>query len=221
MLATGDRSQRIAQWGLTCGSGQLGKRTSQEVALFEAESGPASIGIADDALGIGDQDQALGVTQDLAGEVALALQLSLGMPETADVQQQPAVLENGTVGIAQGKTIDEHVDGRSVLAAQHYLVIAQSLLMLHDLGQLLPLLGREVDGAGNVHLQQFVATGVAQNAHQGVVHFDKTPVRRGEEDAFLDGVEQFAIALLGFAPVGDVLENVHGLHLGAGSGVNA
>ena len=49
----------------------------------------------------------------------------------------------------------------------------------------------------------------------------KRPCGVGEINPFLDVVEQFAIALLGFAAVGDVFEHVDGLHLGAGGGVNA
>src|SRR5882724_12420426 len=130
------------------------------------------------------------------------------MAETADIQQQSSILQNAPPRIAQGEAIDEHVNGRSILAAQYFCVIAQASLPLDKSSQFLPLLRREIDRAGNVHLQQFVATVIAQNSHQGIVHFDKAPVRRGEKDAFLDGVEQFAIALLGFAPVGDVLKNV-------------
>ena len=46
---------------------------SQQLALFKAESTPAPVGIADHPVGIGDQNQALGVAQNLAGEIALAL----------------------------------------------------------------------------------------------------------------------------------------------------
>src|SRR3981081_4269580 len=127
---------------------------SEELGQFESETAPPPIGITDDAHGVGYQDQALGVTQDLAGEIPLALQFGLGMAKTADVQEQPAVLLNRPLGIAHGEAIDQHVYGRSILAAQNLFVVAQPSLALDNRSQFLPPLGLEVNLIGNIHLQQ-------------------------------------------------------------------
>ena len=63
------------------------------------------------------------------------------------------------------------------------------------------MLRREIQLRGNIDLQQFFAAGVSQHAHHGIVDFDKTSGGRAEEQAFLNVVEQFAVAALGLAAV--------------------
>src|SRR5882672_357497 len=94
LLAASDRSESVAQCQLAGGSGEFRKGMSEELALLESEAAPTAVGIADHAHGVRDQDQALGVAQDLAGEITLTLQFGLRLAETADVQDQSAVLLN-------------------------------------------------------------------------------------------------------------------------------
>ena len=76
---------------------------------------------------------------------------------------------------------------------------------------MLALLGRKINLGGDIDLQKFFAAGISQHAHQGVVHFDEAALRRAEEQAFLNVVEQFAVTAFGLAAVGDVFEHVNGL----------
>ena len=103
-------------------------------------------------------------------------------------------------------------------------MIAQGSMLLHELGQALPYPRRRIDLGGHIHLQKFFAAAVTEHADQGVIHFNEASVGRGEEEAFLDVVKQFAIAPLRFTPIGNILENMNGLKvlvictMNAGSG---
>ena len=79
-------------------------------------------------------------------------------------------------------------------------MIAQGSMLLHELGQALPYPRRRIDLGGHIHLQKFFAAAVTEHADQGVIHFNEASVGRGEEEAFLDVVKQFAIAPLRFTP---------------------
>ena len=68
-------------------------------------------------------------------------------------------------------------------------------------------------------MQQFVPAVVPQHANQGIVDFDETAVWTAEKQSFLNVVEQFAIAALGFTAIGDVLQHVDGLKALAAGGV--
>src|SRR6202041_1537420 len=58
--------------------------------------------------------------------------------------------------------------------------------------------------------QQFFARFVPKHPYHRVVHIQKSPFWRSEEQSFLNAVEQLAIPPLGFAPVGHILQNVNG-----------
>ena len=185
------------------------------LVLLKAETAPAPVGITDDAFGVGDQNQALGMAEDFAREIALFLQLRLRMAEAGNIEHEAAVLQDSAARIAHRETVDEDVDGRSILAPEDFFLIAQSALAFEQFLHFFPLLRRKIDLGGNVELNDLFPTAIAEDANQRVVDFDEAALGCGEENSFLNVVEQLAIAALGFAPVGDVLEHVHGLQLGA------
>jgi hypothetical protein len=141
--------------------------------------------------------------------------------QAGNVEHQAAVLQDVAGRIAHGKAVHEDVDGRSVLAPQDFFVIAHLAARLSQFREFLPPLRRKIDLGGNVELKHFVAAAVAEDANQRVVDFDEAALGVEHVDPFLNVVEQFAIPAFRFAPVGDVLEHVHGLQLGAAGGVNA
>src|SRR5262252_1879931 len=142
---------------------------SQDLVVSEPESAPPAIGITDYALGIGDQDQALCVVQNLAAEVALFLQFALGKPQIRDIKQQPAILQYPALCVPQRKTVDQDMDWRSVLATQDLLLIVQSTLISENLRQFLTPPRREVNLRGNVGLQQFLVAFITKDSYQCVV----------------------------------------------------
>ena len=132
-----------------------------------------------------------------------------------NIEHEAAVLQDVAGLVAHRETVHENVNRRSILAAEDFFLIVQSALALEQFRQFLPALGRKINLGGNVELNDLFAAAVAEDANQRVVDFHKAALGRGEENSFLNVVEEFAIAALGFAAVGDVLEHVHGLPLGA------
>ena len=193
----------------------------QQLLLLVAHVVPAPVGVTDQPGGIRDQDQALRVVQNLAGEVALALQLRLEVLQPADIEHQTAELRNPPLGVAHRESIDEHVDHRSVAAAERLFVVAHYAVLFHLSRQFLMALGREINLGANVDLQQIFPAAVAEHADQCVVDFDEAAVGRGEEQSFLNVVEQFPVSLLHFQAVADVLQHVDGLHAFAAGAVHA
>ena len=53
-------------------------------------------------------------------------------------------------------------------------------------------------------MQQLFSAVVPEHAHQRVIDFHKSPVRTAEEKTFLNVVEEFAVAALGFPAVGNI-----------------
>ncbi len=100
---------------------------------------------------------------------------------------------------------------------------------LHRLRMPQALFGGEIKLRGNVDLQQFFAAAIAQHAHHGIVDFDEAAFGRTEEQAFLNIVEELAVAALGFAAVGNIFQHVNGLqslvrrsmHAGSGDQIGA
>ena len=68
-----------------------------------------------------------------------------------------------------------------------------------------------IDLASDIDLKKLFAGLVSEHADQGIVDLDETALGSGEKDAFLNGVEQLAIAPLRFLPIGNVLEDMNGL----------
>ena len=163
------------------GSSQLQQGSAQQFALLEAGFVPAAVGIADQAGGVGDQDEALGVAENLAGEVALALQFRLIGVKAGDIEHQAANLQQTPKIVVHAESVDEHVDGRAVLAAKRGLKVAHVAIFFHGLGVAVALLGRKIDLGRNIDLQKFFAAGIAEHRHQGVVDFDEAALRGAEE----------------------------------------
>ena len=172
---------------------------------------PAAIAIADQPGGIHDQDETLGVIQDLAGKITFALQFRLKILQPRDIEHQAAVLDDSALRVQHGECVDEHVHSGTVFASKRLLVIAQHPMLLHELRQPLPHLGGRIDYGVDIHLQQLLPAAITQHADQRIVHFNKASFRRREEKALLNVVKQFSIATLRFAAIGDVFENVNGL----------
>ena len=84
--------QRFGERARESGRGQLEQRPAQKFALFKASFVPAAIGIADKAGGVGDQNQALCVAENFAGEVALALQFGLIGMQAGNIEHETANL---------------------------------------------------------------------------------------------------------------------------------
>ncbi len=91
-------------------------------------------------------------------------------------------------------------------------MVPHHAVLFHLAGQFLMTLGRKINLAANVGLQQLFPVAIAQHAHQSIVDFDKAAVRRGEEKPFLNVVEQFPVSLFHFETVADVFQHVNGLH---------
>src|SRR5208337_481460 len=119
LLPAGHGGQRFAQRGAACRSAEIGQGVRQDLVLLKAETAPAPVGITDDAIGVGDQNQALGMVEDFAGEIALFLQLGLRISEAGDIEHEATVLQDVAGRIAHRKTVHEYVDGRSILAPQN------------------------------------------------------------------------------------------------------
>ena len=68
---------------------------------------------------------------------------------------------------------------------------------------------------------KFFAAGIAEHAHHGIVDFDEASGGRAEEQAFLNIVEEFAVAALGLAPVRNIFQDVNGLQTFVGGAMHA
>ena len=64
----------------------------------------------------------------------------------------------------------------------------------------------------DVHLQQLFPAAVAEHAHQGIIHFDKASLGGREKKAFVNVIEQLAVAALHLPPFADVFQHIDGLH---------
>ena len=218
-LASGQRcAQGLGENGAPGRRHQIFQRQAQQLLLFVAHVLPAPVGIADQSGCVRHQDQALRVVQNLSGEVALALQLRLEGFQPADIQHQAAELRHPPLGVPHREGIDEYIDRGSVAAAQRLFVVPHHAVLFHLPGKFLMTLGRKINLGANVGLQQLFPAVVAEHANQRVIDLDKAAVGRGEEQPFLNVVEQFAVALLHFQAIADVLQHVDGLHaLAAGA----
>ena len=162
------------------------------------------------------------VAQDFAGEVTFALQFRLISVQPGHIQHEAANLHQPAKTVIHAEGVDENVDGRAVLAAKRGFKIPHVPVFFHGLAVEQALLGSEIDlGSGISTCSKFFAAGVTQHGHQGVIDFDETAFRRAEEKSFLNVVEQFAIAALCLAAVGDVLQDMDGLQIFTGGAVNS
>ena len=103
LLAAGHGGQRFAKRGAARGRAQVGQGMRQDLVLLKAEAAPAPVGITDDAFGVGDQNQALGMAEDFAGKIALFLQFGLRLAKAGDVEHEAAVLQDVARRIAHSR----------------------------------------------------------------------------------------------------------------------
>ena len=89
---------------------QLLERQSEQIPLLVSHIKPAPVGVANHAGRVYNQNQTLRVIENFAGEIALSLQFRLESFDSADIENEAAVLNNPAEGIAHSKTIDQYVD---------------------------------------------------------------------------------------------------------------
>src|ERR1043166_3504788 len=171
----------------------------------------ARVGVADQAGSVRNHDHGLRVVQDLAGEVAFALQLRLEVLDLSDVKEDAAVLHDLALAIFYDEGVFQRMDHGAVTTAERDLKVADRALLAQLAGDFVALLSPDIDLALEIELQHFFARLVAQHADQRVIHFNEMAFRRGKEHAFLHVIEQLAVALLGLAAVSDVLKHMNGL----------
>src|SRR5258708_15824130 len=171
----------------------------------------AAVGITDQAGGVRYQNHGLGVVQDLAGKVALPLKLRLEVLHFGDIQEDTALLHGFSLAIAYDDDGFQHVDPGAGSAAESHFKIPDGAVFVQLAEDFVALLRGDINLGLQVQLEDFLAGLVAQHAHQSIVHLDEMAFWRSKKDAFLHVVKQLAIAALGLAAVGDVLEHMHGL----------
>ena len=195
------------------------QRLAENRLLFVAHYLPAPVGVADQPRRVCDQNQALRVVQDFAGEVPLSLQLGLVGFQAADVKHQAAILRDSSLGVTDRECIDQDVHRAAVLSLQDLLAIAQCSLPLHMGKECLVLFWSGKHLLPRIAMQKLFPTVVAEHPNQGVVDFDESAIRATEKQAFLDVVEQFAVAAFGLTPVSDVLQDMDRLQSFTAGGV--
>ena len=199
LLAIQGALQRLGQSVHKTAFDQFKQGTPQQFPLLETGIVPAAIGVTDQTGCVRHQNQALRIAKNLAGEIALAIQFRLISAKTGHIEHQSADLQKLSMVVVQAEGVDQNVNRRTILAAQRRFKVAQAAALRHHFGVLLPLFGREIKLRGNIDLQQFLAAAVSQHPHHGVIDFDEAAARRAEKQAFLNVIEQFAIAPLGLA----------------------
>ncbi len=171
LLAAGHGCQCFAKRGAARGGAQVRQGMPQNLVLLKAETAPAPVGITDHAVDVGDQNQALGMAKDFAGEITLFLQLGLRLVEAGDIEHEAAVLQDVARGIVHRNTVHKYVDGRSILAPQNFFVIAHFPPAFEKFRKFLAPLRRKVHLRRNVQLKDFVAGAVAKDPNQRIVNF--------------------------------------------------
>src|ERR1700716_2514099 len=131
--------------------------------------------------------------------------------QAGDVEHESTDLQQVAGIVIKAEGIDQNVNWRAVLAAQSCFEVPQMAALLHDFRLLIALLGRKIELGRDIDLQQFVPRRVTQHAYHSVIDFDEAARGGAEEKAFLDVVKQFAVTALGFAPVGNVFQDMNGL----------
>src|SRR4051812_44517325 len=85
----------------------------------------ANIGVTDQPSRIHDDNQTLGVVENLVIEVALPLELRLEVLGFGDVQHQAAVLYGLTARVADRNRMLERINDRTIFTAQHHFTAAR------------------------------------------------------------------------------------------------
>src|SRR5271156_2241936 len=89
---------------------------SQEFALLETSFVPAAVRVTDQKSRIRDQDQALGVAENLAGKIALSVQFRLVSVQAGDIEHQAANLQQLSRIVVHAEGVNQNVNRRAVLA---------------------------------------------------------------------------------------------------------
>src|SRR5260370_257445 len=97
---------------------------SHQLVLLEASRLiSATVGIAHQAGGISHDDHGLSVVEDLAGEVAFALQLSLKVLHLGDIEKDSTILEDLALAVANHERVLQSVDHGAIATAQRDLKV--------------------------------------------------------------------------------------------------
>ena len=83
------------------GRGQFEQGTSEQIALLKSGVVPAAVGIADQAGGVGHQNQALRVAENFGGKIALAVQFRLVGAQAGDIEHEAANLQQAANIVVQ------------------------------------------------------------------------------------------------------------------------
>src|SRR4051794_34855944 len=92
------------------------KWLAKNARLFVSHDLPAAVRITHQSRSIGNQNKALGVAQNVAGEITLSLQLRLIGLQATDVEHQAPVLRNSSLGGRNRKSVDQHMNGGAIFA---------------------------------------------------------------------------------------------------------
>ena len=147
------------------------------------------VGVADQSRRIQHQNHALRGIENLLVEVALALQLRLKRLLLRHIQHQPANLRDPPLCVAHRGNVLQRMQKCAILAPERLFIIPQHSALGQPLQKPLARRRCRIKMRAYVRAQHFLARCVAQHPHHGVVHIQKTPVRRRKKQAFLNTVE--------------------------------
>src|SRR5260370_813085 len=112
--------------------------------------------------------------------------------------------------IAHRGDILQRVQQCPILAPQRLFVIAQHPSLRKGPQEFVTRFRHRIQMRANVRAQQFLPRRVPQHAHHRVIYVQESPVRRREEQSFLDAVKQLAVPPFRLPPVRNVLQNMNG-----------
>ena len=154
LLSCQGRFQSGGQGTATGWRYQFGERLAQDLLRVVSTAFiPAAVGICDLAGGISNQNDALGIVDDLGVEITLALQVGLRVLQFRNVQDQATKLHYLALTVTHGECILQRMDGGAVLAPQSFLEIAQFAGLLQSGAKGIAFLGLEIQFLGNINLQ--------------------------------------------------------------------
>ena len=112
-------------------------------------------------------------------------------------------------GIAHGGGRFENIANLAVFAAHFKFEVRYRAMFLKQAPQTVPLRTIYKKLRGDVQGQQLFAGVISGHPQHGVVEIQKPAVRRGDEDAFLNAGDQYAVFILGAFAFGNVFQDVH------------
>src|SRR5438477_8992325 len=93
----------------------------------------AAVRVTDKPGGIRHHDHGLGVIENLAAEIAFALQLRLEVLHVGNVEEHAAILQHLAMAVANNKSVFQSVNQASIAAAKRHLIIADKTLLANRL----------------------------------------------------------------------------------------